>query len=251
MLCSLQQPGKVPTIGFVQTAASVAPASLRPSEDRLYAAVYAAIQDHRLVPGTKLKETSLAELFGVSRAVVRKALERLAHMHLVELRPNRVALVATPSAEESRQIFHARRTIETAIAALAAERAAPRDIALLRQGIAAERDAYEAGDVRGGLEHAIAFHRRLASIAGNAVLARFLEELISRMPLVLLTHGGAGASACASDEHTPVVEAILAHDAPRAARLMDEHLRHLEREALHERPAPPADLAAVFATAPA
>jgi DNA-binding GntR family transcriptional regulator len=217
----------------------------------VYAAVHAAIQDHRLVPGTKLKELTLAELFGVSRAVVRKVLERLAHMRLVELRPNRVALVATPSAEESRQIFHARRTIETAIAALAAERAAPRDIAALRHGIAAERQAYDAGDVRGSLQHAIEFHRRLAAIAGNEVLERFLDELISRMPLVLLTHRGANAPACATDEHTPIVDALAAHDAARAAALVEAHLVHLEREAIHERPAPPADLAAVFAPASA
>lgn len=223
----------------------------RPPEERVYAAVHGAIQDHRLVPGTKLKEVTLAELFGVSRAVVRKVLERLAHMRLVELRPNRVALVATPSTEESRQIFHARRTIEGAIAALAAERATPRDVAALRHGVAAERIAYGAGDVRAGLQHSIDFHRRLAAIAGNAVLERFLDELISRMPLVLLTHRGPHAPACAADEHTPIVDAIVAHDAARAAALVHEHLLHLEREALHEQPAPPADLAAVFAAAAA
>ena len=228
---------------------SKAPPDPRSAEDQVYAAVHAAIQDHRLVPGTKLKEVTLAELFGVSRAVVRKVLERLAHMRLVDLRPNRVALVATPSAEESRQIFHARRTIESAIAALAAERATPRDIAALRHGVAAERDAYAAGNLRGGLQHAIEFHRRVAAIAGNEVLERFLDELISRMPLVLLTHRGADAPACAADEHTPIVDALAARDAARAAALVEAHLRHLEREAIHEPPAPPADLAAVFAPA--
>jgi DNA-binding GntR family transcriptional regulator len=223
----------------------------RSPEDRVYDAVHAAIQDRRLVPGTKLKEVTLAELFGVSRACVRKALERLAYIRLVELRPNRVALVATPSVEESRQVFHARRTVESAIAALAAERAAPRDVAALRQIAQAEHDAYAAGDVRGGLQHSVAFHRRLAAIAGNAVLERFLDELISRMPLVLLAQRGTSAPACATDEHTPIVEAIVARDGARAAALIHEHLLHLEREALHERPAPPADLALVFAPASA
>jgi DNA-binding GntR family transcriptional regulator len=222
----------------------------RSPEDRLYAAVHAAIQDHRLVPGTKLKEVTLAELFGVSRAVVRKVLERLARMRLVDLRPNRVALVATPTAEESRQIFHARRAIESAIAALAAERATPRDVAALRQVVNAEHAAYASGDARGGLQHSIEFHRRLAALAGNEVLDRFLDELISRMPLVLLTHRGVNAAPCAADEHTPIVEAIAAHDAPRAAALIHDHLLHLEREAINERPAPPADLAAVFTAAP-
>jgi DNA-binding GntR family transcriptional regulator len=226
------------------------PALAASPEERVYAAIHAAIQDHRLVPGTKLKELTLAELFGVSRAVVRKVLERLAHMRLVELRPNRVALVATPTEEESRQIFHARRTIESAIAALAAERAMPRDVGSLRQLVEAERTAYAANDARTGLQQSVEFHRRLAAIAGNEVLARFLEELISRMPLVLLTHRGSNA-ACAVDEHTPIVDAIAAHEAAHAAALVHEHLLHLEREAIHERPAPPADLATVFSLAQA
>lgn len=227
------------------------PDGVRAPEDRVYVAVHAAIQDRRLVPGTKLKEVTLAELFGVSRACVRKALLRLAYIHLVELRPNRVALVATPSAEESRQIFHARRAIEGAIAALAAERATPRDVAALRQIVQAERHAYTAGDAPGGLQHAVEFHRRLAAVAGNTVLERFLDELVSRMPLVLLSQRGTNAPACATEEHTPIVEAIAARDGARAAALVHEHLLHLEREAIHDRPAPPSDLARVFAPAPA
>lgn len=216
-------------------------------EERVYAAIHAAIQDHRLVPGTKLKELTLAELFGVSRAVVRKVLERLAHMQLVDLRPNRAALVATPTEEESRQIFHARRTIESAIAVLAAERATPREVAALRHLVQAERSAYESNDARTGLQHSIEFHRRLAAIAGNEVLARFLDELISRMPLVLLTHRSANAAVCAVDEHSPIVDAIATRDCAHAAALVHAHLRHLEREAIHERPTPPVDLASVFA----
>jgi DNA-binding GntR family transcriptional regulator len=236
----------------VNSPIAVEPSALAPSpEERVYAAIHAAIQDHRLVPGTKLKELTLAELFGVSRAVVRKVLERLAHMRLVELRPNRAALVATPTEEESRQIFQARRTIECAIAALAAERATPRDVSALRQLVQGERDAYAIEDTRAGLAQSIEFHRHLAEIAGNEVLARFLEELISRMPLVLLAHRGPGAAACAVDEHSPIVDAIAAHEGERAAALLGEHLAHLEREALRERPAPPADLASVFAPASA
>lgn len=225
------------------------PAAAPSPEERLYAAIHAAIQSHRLVPGTKLKEVELAELFGVSRAVVRKALDRLAHLHLVELRPNRAALVATPTAEESRQVFHARRTLEAEIATLAAVRATAQDIAALRDNVAAEHAAYQAGDMRTGLQHSVEFHRRLAGIAGNTVLARFLDELISRMPLIVLTHRGQDAAPCTADEHTPIVDAIAARNAPLAARLAREHLAHLEREALRERPAPPASLAGVFAPA--
>src|SRR5512144_2209080 len=62
-------------------------------DDLVCATIHEAGLDHRLPPGTKLKEVPLAELFGVTRAVIRKSLARLAHMRLVELRPNRGAVV--------------------------------------------------------------------------------------------------------------------------------------------------------------
>ena len=83
--------------------------------ERIYRAVFDSVMSQRLTPGTKLPEASLCELFGVSRSVVRKVLQRLAHDHIVQLRPNRGAIVAVPTPEETRQIFEARRALEAAI----------------------------------------------------------------------------------------------------------------------------------------
>src|SRR5450631_1162238 len=84
-------------------------------DQRIYDAVYGAVMRHRLPPGTKLTEASLCELFHVSRTIVRKALLRLAHEHILELRHNRGAVVASPSPQDTREIFAARRAIEAAI----------------------------------------------------------------------------------------------------------------------------------------
>src|SRR5439155_648601 len=54
------------------------------AEDRVFNAILDAVLDHRLAPGTKLKERELAEIFGVSRGAVRGALTRLGHSLLVE-----------------------------------------------------------------------------------------------------------------------------------------------------------------------
>lgn len=220
-------------------------------EQRVFDAIREAILDHRLAPGTKLKEVALAELFAVSRATVRNVLARLGHLHLVELRPNRGAVVATPSVEESRQVFEARRAIEGAIVAKAAASATRAEVAALEAAVAAEEAAYASGDERGGLRLSLDFHRRLAGIAGNQVLAAYLEELISRTPLIALAHRGHAPSPCGCDDHVALVGAIAARDATRAVRLMDEHIGHLERALNLERRAQPASLAEVFGLAPA
>jgi DNA-binding GntR family transcriptional regulator len=66
------------------------------SEEEVLRRIEQAVLDHRLTPGTKLKEVKLAELFGVKRGLIRKVLTRLAHSSLVVQTPNRGATVARP-----------------------------------------------------------------------------------------------------------------------------------------------------------
>ncbi len=228
----------------MRPADSTAPAG--GPERRVYAAIHGAILDHRLAPGTKLREVALAELFGVSRATVRNVLARLSHTRLVELRPNRGARVASPSAEESRQIFAARRAIEAAVAAMAAAAASRKDVSGLRELVAREAAAYARGDERAGLRLSIDFHRRLAALAGNDVLTRFLDELVSRTPLVVLTHRGHAPSNCGVDDHLALVEAVAARNGKRAVELMRRHIDYLERELNLHPPAPPKTLAGLL-----
>ena len=72
---------------------------------RIVESVTTAIVERRLLPGTKLAEQQIADIFGVSRTVVRQALNQLSRDHLVVLEPARGAFVATPSVDEARQVF--------------------------------------------------------------------------------------------------------------------------------------------------
>lgn len=224
-------------------------AAAAPNEDEIFARIYDAVLDHRLQPGTKLKEIALADAFGVNRAVVRKVLARLSYNRLVALRPNRGAVVASPSVPESRDLFAARRVVEAAIVGCIARKASRRDVKALRVLAQEEHDAYEGGDSRRGLKLSLAFHRELARLAGNGVLAEFLDQLIARTPLIVLAHksGGAG-NACDDDEHARIIDAIARGDAAAAGAAMTTHLASIEAQ-LDLTEAPPAapDFAALFA----
>src|SRR6195952_1031286 len=98
-------------------------------DDIVYEHIFDAILEQRLAPGTKLSEEALGEIFGVSRTIIRRALSRLGHEGVVLLRPNRGAVVASPSVEEARQVFFARRMVEKAITELAVEPATPEQLA--------------------------------------------------------------------------------------------------------------------------
>lgn len=218
-------------------------------EDEIYQRIYEAVLDHRLLPGMKLKEVALAEVFGVSRNVIRKVLARLAYNKLVLLRRNRGAMLASPSVEESRDLFAARRAIEGAVIDRLARTITHAQIKELRVIAKKEQDAYRRGEMRKGLKLSIQFHRVLAEMAGNTVLAEILDQLIARTPLVVLAYKVHGEdTACSIDEHSLILDAIVAGNVDKAVAGMKAHLRSLENQLnLREEEEHPTDLGAIFA----
>lgn len=207
-------------------------------EDRVYRTLYESILDHRLAPGTKLKEVPLAEVFGVTRSVIRKALTRLSAVKLVTLRPQHGAAVANPSNEEVTHIFAARRLVETAVIDALIGTITAQQIRELRSLMKREKESYRTGDMTCGIRLSMDFHTRLAAYAGNTVLAEFLQQLVIRTPLIFLTQGSPGHSTSCSDrEHQEIIDAIIAGDRARAIAFMEEHLRHLEHHVQHQREA--------------
>jgi DNA-binding GntR family transcriptional regulator len=218
-------PARVPRTGADVLPLFAADRAAATVDDRIHATIHEAVLDHRLPPGTRLGEVALAELFGVTRAVIRKVLARLAHTRIVDLRPNRGAVVASPTADEARDLFAARSAIESAIVSSLARSITREQVRELKSMTRAERDAYERDDARNGLKLSVEFHRVLARIAGNAVLAEFLDQLVARTPLVVLAHQGPAVdTACSIDEHSQLVEALAAGDAARAVATMRAHL---------------------------
>lgn len=198
-------------------------------EQQIYDSVFSGVMGQRLPPGTKLPEAALCELFGVTRSVVRKVLQRLAHDHIVELRPNKGAVVASPTPEETRQIFEARRGLEGVVVRLAAQHAQAADIRDLRERMQREHDAMHRFDQPAWSRLASSFHLRLAQLARNPVLERYLAELLSRCSLIVALYEPPGNASCEHDEHEALVDCIARRDGEGAARLMEQHLLALER----------------------
>jgi DNA-binding GntR family transcriptional regulator len=206
----------------------VAKRGLAGIDKKIYDAVFNAVMSQRLPPGTKLTEAHFCELFKVSRTIVRKALQRLAHAHIVELKPNHGATIASPTPEETREIFAARRGIEAAIIPLAIERANKAQIARLRKMAKDEHAAYESGDRATWISMSGEFHIALAELAGNSVLQRFLAELVSRCSLIIALYEAPGSVACSHDEHDRLIDVIASGDVALSLKMMEQHLLAIE-----------------------
>lgn len=218
-----------------------------PAEEEIVERIYEAVIDQRLPPGMKLSEAALCEAFGVGRMRIRQSLLLLSSREVVNLLPNRGAFVASPSAQQAREVFEARLMIEPNVARLAALRASPQDVVLLRNHLALEAEALKNHRRRDSIRLSGQFHVHLAEVAGNSVTLRMVKELVTRTSLIIGIFGSPGVSNCRDEDHGEILDALSQGDGERAASLMSRHLRHIQEHLeLGSHTEKPSDLAAIF-----
>ena len=218
-----------------------------PSSDPIADAVQNAIGEGRLPAGTRLGEEELCRIFGVSRTLVRQALQRLNFAGLVTLRPNRGAFVAAPTLEETAAVYAARRLIEGEIIAEATRHCTANDIRRLRNHLKLQAEA-ESGGHRSALLRLLGeFHLVIAAIGGNPILADIVAQLVPRTTLSLALFERRDLPSCALDEHRLLIDLMAKGDAKAAAQAMRRHLSSdSHRLAVQETAEPIVDLAAAL-----
>jgi len=92
---------------------------------RVHDVLRTAILDGELAPGERLRAEALAGRFGTSRTPVREALLMLEREGLVEVHPNRGAIVRSFDADDLLDLYEVRALIEPHAAARAATRIGP------------------------------------------------------------------------------------------------------------------------------
>jgi len=195
---------------------------------RIVESITAAIAERRLMPGTRLTEQKLADIFRVSRTLVRQALNQLSRDRLVQLQPARGATVAVPGVAEARQVFAARQLIEGALMRQLARAITPAQVAQLRAHVQTERAAIARTDISGRTRRLADFHVMLARLHGNEVLAQLINDLLTRSSLIALMYQSTHSAQASADEHAAIVDALERRDGRAAVRLMSRHLASVE-----------------------
>jgi DNA-binding GntR family transcriptional regulator len=196
---------------------------------RIVDSITTAIVERRLMPGTKLAEQQIADIFGVSRTLVRQALNQLSRDRLVTLEPARGAFVARPGVQEARQVFEVRAMLEAAMVRQLCAVITDAQIAELRSHIKAESQAVARTDVPGRTRLLADFHVLLARMLGNQVLAELLADLLTRSSLIALMYQSSHSAEHSQEEHVAIVDALERRDARAAVRLLESHLGNVER----------------------
>lgn len=186
-----------------------------------------AILAGQLKAGTRLGEQQLAQLFGVSRTIVREALIRLETRGIVQVSARRGWFVIEPSVEEAREAFGARRAIELGLLH-SVEAIEPKAIDALKDHIAREQDAIKTGDVAARSYLLGDFHVCMAEVLGSRMLAEVLRDLTARTVLISMLYQSTHDASQSCAQHAEIVAALKAGDRSRAAQLMAEHIGYVE-----------------------
>lgn len=201
--------------------------------DEIAAKIRARIMSGDIAIGAQLRQAELAADFGVSRTPVREALRQLQTGGLIDVVPNRGAVVRVPAPWEVREAYEVRAELEALAASRAVDRISRNDIATLRTAnqemydrSVAESDPARASGTSSRRENDL-FHDTIASVAANTRLARAIDEINETFPrnvsAQLLVHDARHREEN-YNEHVRIIEALERGDAEAARAEMRDHV---------------------------
>ena len=194
--------------------------------------LFERIRSGELAVGEKLpSENELARAFGVSRPVVREALESLRAVGLIVSHSGRGSYVRSVSIDTGplllgrysiRELHDVRSLLEVPGAGLAAAHRTGDQLARTRELL----DRLEScGDPREWVGLDVSFHVALAEMTANRLQAHLVEILRAFMIEQSQAVGRvAGRIADANEEHRAILAAVAARDEALASETMQAHL---------------------------
>jgi DNA-binding GntR family transcriptional regulator len=177
-----------------------------------------------LQPGERLRIDDLARQLEVSPMPVREALHQLAAEGTITLDPYRGFSIAQLTAEEAEDLYSTRAPLEALAAEIAVPRLEEATLDALREAVAQQAQARDAGDPTAFIHADLAFHGALYAAAGRPVLARTIRGLInssvrySRANLPI-----PGSMDAALEAHRAILGACERRDAARAGEVTRRH----------------------------
>lgn len=187
-----------------------------------YSLILEAIDRHDYKPGDRLVESELADRFGVSRTPVREALQRLETQGLLT-RDGRSLIVASLDHSQLSELYVVRGELEGLAARLAARHAAPEEVQVLKDMLAADQSLR---DDPAALSRANKrFHKQIHLASHNRFLIQQLDLVHRSMVLLATTSIKAeGRGADTLEEHGAIVAAIEAGDGDAAYKALRDHI---------------------------
>ena len=178
-----------------------------------------------LVPQTKLNERVLCERLGISRTPLREAIKLLASEGLVELLPNRGAMVAPLDPQRVKEIFVVMGGLEALAGELACRDASDADISEIRALHYQMIAHHKRGELADYFHYNQLIHIKLVACAGNATLTQTYRSLNAHVRRArYMANLSRERWDKAVEEHEQILEALVKRDSKRLQQLLRDHL---------------------------
>ena len=195
-------------------------------EQMVYAKLEEEILSGELKRGASLGEIALSTRLGVSRTPVRGALHRLAEDGLVEIVPNKGAVVVGINTEDLVDIYAIRMRLEGLASASCAKRISEKELKRLEESVDLADFYSSRQDVEHLRELDTDFHKIIYEASGNRLLAKTLTELHRKIKAYRkLSLTVSGRLSDTTKEHREIFEAIKNGDSERADELTSLHIQ--------------------------
>ncbi|KPI13437.1 transcriptional regulator, GntR family with FCD sensor domain containing protein [Actinobacteria bacterium OK074] len=202
-----------------------------PLVDEIATMIRTRIMSGEFPIGKPLRQATLATQFGVSRTPVREALRQLQNGGLIEVLPNRGAVVRVPAPWEVRQAYEVRAELEGMAARRAADRISRTQLAELREHNDVLRAALDNAGAEGGnpvtAQANDRFHTVICGAADNGWLVRMVDGINESFPRDVSSAALAGQERHRREnvrQHDAIIEALAEGDAERARDAMHAHI---------------------------
>lgn len=212
------------------------------SSDKTFLQMRQDIVEGAIAPDTKLREPELSTKYGVSRAVIREAINRLESCHLVERRANVGAKVVSLTPQGLIELYQTREALEGMAARLAARLMQDSEIDEMEQLLSAHFATVQHGESYYQEAGDLDFHYRIILGSKNRHLIEVLiHGLYHLVRMYRVQFGMTGPRVTtAFDEHRQIVNAIRRRDEELAEMLMRRHITY-SRNTIERKLREPAD----------
>jgi DNA-binding GntR family transcriptional regulator len=183
------------------------------------------IDSGELAPGTRLNEIELCNTMGVSRTPLREAIRSLATEGLIELQPNRGAIVSIVSQEDVTEILPIMASLEGLGGRLAAMHMDQSKIAQVRKIHDQMISHYKNNEVAEYFETNRLIHELITEGSGNQTLVDTINSLSAKVRRARFTAQMTKESwAKAVSEHEEMIAALEAQDPDRLEAILVQHV---------------------------
>lgn len=195
--------------------------------DRIYNILKNKIIDGDLEEGTKITESEVANLLGVSKTPVREALKSLAENGFITIQKNKRMIIAKILLKDIKEVYQLRGVLDELGARLAAERITQEDFVKFEDIINKMEKYARKKDIKAYSNYANKFHGLIMQLSDNKHLETIINNLREktdryRIKSIKLE----GRLKESLKEHKEILKALIEKEPKQISKLCQKHINN-------------------------